>query len=139
MAEEGGRESAGRVLATLPRPIHANAFAHANRSGRRVVWAFIATAFAEGSADAAGNLWRQVADQVRPKSPKFAALLDEVEVDGLAFFNSPKQHGDKISSTNPNACVNGEIKRRTDVGDIFPNKDAIIRLVGAVLMKPHNE
>jgi putative transposase len=116
-----------------------NALAHANRQGRRVVSAFIATAFAQGSADAAGKQWRQVADQLRAKLPKLAALLDEAEVDVLAFLNFPKEHWDKISSTNPIERVNGEIKRRTDVVGIFPNEEAVIRLVGALLMEQHDE
>ena len=116
-----------------------NALAHANRQGRRVVSAFIATAFAQGSADEAGKQWRQVADQLRAKLPKLAALLDEAEVDVLAFLNFPKEHRDKISSTNPIERVNGEIKRRTDVVGIFPNEEAVIRLIGAILMEQHDE
>jgi transposase-like protein len=58
-----------------------NALAHAGKSGRRVVSAFIATAFAQDHADAAKAQWRQVADQVRPKLPKLATLLDEAEED----------------------------------------------------------
>ena len=53
-----------------------NALAHAGKSGRRVVAAFIATAFAQDHAEAAKAQWRQVADHVRPKLPKLAALLD---------------------------------------------------------------
>jgi transposase-like protein len=116
-----------------------NALAHASKNGRRVVSAFIATAFAQGSADAAGKQWRQVADQLRAKLPKLAALLDEAEIDVLAFLNFPKEHWDKISSTNPIERVNGEIKRRTDVVGIFPNEDAVIRLIGAILMEQHDE
>ena len=106
-----------------------NALGHANKNGRRVVSAFIATAFAQGSADAAGKQWRNVADQLRAKLPKLAALLDEAEVDVLAFMSFPREHWDKISSTNPIERLNGEIKRRADVVGIFPNDDAIVRLV----------
>jgi len=116
-----------------------NALAHANKNGRRVVSAFIATAFAQGSSDAAGKQWRQVADQLRAKLPKLAALLDEAEVDVLAFMSFPKEHWDKISSTNPIERPNGEIKRRTNVVGIFPNDDAIIRLVGSILMEQNDE
>ena len=116
-----------------------NALAHANKNGRRVVSAFIATAFAQGSADAAGKQWRNVADQLRAKLPKLAALLDEAEVDVLAFMTFPREHGDKISSTNPIERLNGEIKRRADVVGIFPNDDAIVRLVGAILMEQNDE
>ncbi len=116
-----------------------NALAHANKNGRRVVSAFIATAFAQGSADAAGKQWRNVADQLRAKLPKLAALLDEAEVDVLAFASFPREHWDKISSTNPIERLNGEIKRRADVVGIFPNDDAIVRLVGAILMEQNDE
>jgi len=116
-----------------------NALAHANKNGRRVVSAFIATAFAQGSADAAGKQWRQVADQLRAKLPRLAALLDEAEVDVLAFMTFPREHWDKISSTNPIERPNGEIKRRTNVVGIFPNDDAILRLVGAILMEQNDE
>ena len=116
-----------------------NALAHANKNGRRVVSAFIATAFAQGSPDAAGKQWRHVADQLRAKLPKLAVLLDEAEVDVLAFMNFPREHWDKISSTNPIERLNGEIKRRADVVGIFPNDDAIVRLVGAILMEQNDE
>jgi putative transposase len=116
-----------------------NALAHANKNGRRVVSAFIATAFAQGSAEAAGKQWRNVADQLRAKLPKLAALLDEAEVDVLAFMSFPREHWDKISSTNPIERLNGEIKRRADVVGIFPNDDAIVRLVGAILMEQNDE
>ena len=99
----------------------------------------MATAFAQGSADAAGKQWRQVADQLRPKLPKLAALLDEAEVDVLAFMTFPREHWDKISSTNPIERPNGEIKRRTNFVDILPNDDAILRLVGAILMEQNDE
>jgi transposase InsO family protein len=66
-----------------------NALAHAGKSGRRVVAAFIATAFAQDHADTAKAQWRQVADQVRPKLPKLAALLDDAEEDVLACMTFP--------------------------------------------------
>ena len=116
-----------------------NALAHANKNGRRVVSAFIATAFAQGSPDAAGKQWRHVADQLRAKLPKLAVLLDEAEVDVLAFMSFPREHWDKISSTNPIERLNGEIKRRANVVGIFPNDDAIVRLVGAILMEQNDE
>jgi putative transposase len=116
-----------------------NALAHASKNGRRVVSAFIATAFAQGSADAASKQWRQVADQLRAKLPKLAALLDEAELDVLAFMTFPREHWDKVSSTNPIERLNGEIKRRADVVGIFPNDDAIVRLVGAILMEQNDE
>jgi putative flippase GtrA len=88
---------------------------------------------------AAGKQWRNVADQLRAKLPKLAALLDEAEVDVLAFVSFPRERWDKISSTNPIERLNGEIKRRADVVGIFPNDDAIVRLVGAILMEQNDE
>jgi putative transposase len=63
-----------------------NVLAHAGRSGRRVVSAFIATAFAQDDAASARAQWRQVADQLRPKLPKLAAMLDASEEDVLAYM-----------------------------------------------------
>jgi transposase-like protein len=57
------------------------------KQGRRVVAAFIATAFAQEDADMARLQWRQVADQLRPKVAKLAALMDEAEADVLAFMS----------------------------------------------------
>ena len=111
-----------------------NVLAHAGRQGRRVVAAFIGTAFVQDDAEAASKQWRQVADQLRPKVPKLAADMDEAEADVLAFMSFPKDHRPKIHSTNPLERLNGEIKRRTDVVGIFPNEDAIIRLVRALLL-----
>ena len=116
-----------------------NALAHAGKSGRRVVSAFIATAFAQDDADAAKAQWRRVADQLRPKLPKLAGFLDQAETDVLAYMTFPAAHRVKLHSTNPLERVNGEIKRRTEVVGIFPNEDAIIRLVGAILLEQNDE
>jgi putative transposase len=116
-----------------------NVLAHAGRQGRRVVAAFIGTAFVQDDAEAARTQWRQVADQLRPKVPKLAALMDEAEADVLAFMGFPKDHRAKIHSINPLERLNGEIKRRTDVVGIFPNEDAITRLVGALLLEQNDE
>jgi putative transposase len=116
-----------------------NALAHAGKSGRRVVSAFIATAFAQDDADTARLQWRRVADQLRPQLPKLAAFLDQAETDVLAFMSFPKDHRPKIHSTNPLERPIGEIKRRTDVVGIFPNEEAITRLVGAILLEQNDE
>jgi len=116
-----------------------NVLAHAGKSGRRVVSAFIATAFAQDDATSAKQQWRRVADQLRPKVPKLAGLMDEAEDDVLAYMTFPAQHRAKLHSTNPLERVNGEIKRRTEVVGIFPNEDAIVRLVGAILLEQNDE
>jgi putative transposase len=116
-----------------------NVLAHAGKNGRRVVAAFIATAFAQNDAAAARAQWRQVADQLRPKVGKLAAILDEAENDVLAYMTFPREHRAKIHSTNPIERLNGEIKRRTEVVGIFPNEAAITRLVGAILLEQNDE
>ena len=77
-----------------------NALAHAGRSGRRVVSAFIATAFAQDDAETAKGQWRRVADQLRPKVPKLARLMDEAEADVLAYMTFPAAHRTKLHSTD---------------------------------------
>jgi putative transposase len=116
-----------------------NVLAHAGKSGRRVVAAFIATAFAQDTAEAARQQWRQVADQLRAKVPKLAAMMDEAEEDVLAYMTFPKEHRVKLHSTNPIERLNGEIKRRADVVGIFPNEKAITRLIGAILLEQNDE
>ena len=116
-----------------------NVLAHAGKSGRRVVSAFIATAFAQETPEAASVQWRAVADQIRPKVSKLAAIMDDAETDVLAYMTFPKEHRTKLHSTNPIERLNSEIKRRTDVVGIFPNDDAIVRLVGALLLEQNDE
>jgi transposase-like protein len=142
-AHEGIKAAVSKILiATWQRcRVHfmRNVLAHAGRNGRRVVSAFIATAFAQDDAEQARAQWRRVADQLRPKVPKLATLMDNAEPDVLAYMSFPAQHRVKLHSTNPLERLNGEIKRRTDVVGIFPNDDAIIRLVGAILLEQNDE
>ena len=116
-----------------------NALAHAGKSSRRVVSAFIATAFAQDSAEAARTQWRKVADQLRSKLPRLAGFMDEAETDVLAYMAFPPDHWPKLHSTNGLERLNGEIKRRTEVVGIFPNDEAIVRLVGAILLEQNDE
>lgn len=58
--------------------------------------------------------------------------MDEAETDVLAYMTFPREHRGQLHSTTPIERVNGEVKRRTEVVGIFPNDDAIIRLVGAI-------
>jgi len=95
-AHEGIKAAVSKVLtATWQRcRVHfmRNALAHAGKSGRRVVSAFIATAFAQDDAVNATKQWRSVADQLRPKLPKLAVLMDGAETDVLAFMSFLTQH-----------------------------------------------
>ena len=142
-AHEGIKAAVARVFrATWQRcRVHfmRNALAHAGKSGRRVVSAFIATAFAQDDAGAAKAQWRQVADQVRPKLPKLAAATGRGRGGRPRLHDLPKEHRAKIHSTNPLERLNGEVKRRTEVVGIFPNEAAITRLVGAILLEQNDE
>ncbi|ANN61023.1 hypothetical protein BAE39_00015 [Mesorhizobium loti] len=77
-----------------------NVLAHAGKSGRRVVSAFIATAFVQETAEAASLQWRAVADQIRPKVPNLAAIMDEAQHDVLAYMSFPREHRVKLHSTD---------------------------------------
>ena len=142
-AHEGIKAAVSKVMhATWQRcRVHfmRNVMAHAGKSGRRVVSAFMSAAFAQDDAETASAQWRRVADQLRPKLPKLATLLDEAEEDVLAYMTFPAAHRVKLHSTNPIERLNGEIKRRTDVVGIFPNEAAITRLVGAILLEQNDE
>ena len=142
-AHEGLKAAATKVLgATAQRcrvDFMRNALAHAGKSGRQVVSALIATAFAQTDAEAARQRWRRIADQFRTKMPKLSALMDSAEEDVLAYMTFPAAHRTKLHSTNPLERVNGEIKRRTDVVGIFPNEASIKRLVGAILLEQNDE
>ena len=116
-----------------------NALAYAGKTQRRIVSAWIGTAFAQDDATAARKQWREVADQVRPRVPKLAGVMDEAEPDVLAFMAFPAQHRAKLHSTNPLERLNGEIKRRSDVVGIFPNEAAVTRLIGALLLEQNDE
>ena len=142
-AHEGLKAAAAKVLkSTWQRcRVHfiRNALAYAGKGQRQMVLALINTVFAQDSAEAASAQWRVVADQLRGKFPKLAAMMDDAEPDVLAFKSFPKAHWAQIASTNPLERLNAEIKRRTNVVGIFPNDPAITRLVGALLLEQNDE
>ena len=116
-----------------------NAMAYAGKTQRRIVSAWVGTAFAQDDAAAARKQWREVADQARPRMPKLAKLMDDAEADVLAYMGFTGQHRVKLHSTNPLERLNGEIKRRSDVVGIFPNEAAVTRLIGALLLEQNDE
>ena len=142
-AHEGLKKAAAKVLgATWQRcRVHfmRNALAHAPKGQRQMVAALIRTVFAQETEKEAHRQWRVVADQLRGRFPKLAALMDEAENDVLAHMAFPKEHRAQIHSTNPLERINGEVKRRANVVGIFPNDAAIVRLVGALLLEQNDE
>lgn len=116
-----------------------NALAYASAKSRTAVAAMLKTIFAQETKAEAEAQWDAVADALREKNEKLGAMMDASRDDVLAYMDLPKDHWAQISSTNPLERVNKEIKRRSDVVGIFPNDDAIIRLVGALMLEQNDE
>ena len=121
--------------------VHAmrNLLSAAQHRHRQVIAALIRTVFAQPDPDAARAQLRAVVDQLSPYAPAVADRLQAMEDDLLAYTGFPPAHWSKIWSNNPIERLNREIKRRTDVVGIFPDKASVIRLVGALLVEINDE
>lgn len=115
------------LLATVPK-------AHQAMVSTRVRQVFV-----QPDAASAQAAWRRVADELRIRFPKAAALMDNAEADVLAHLHFPSAHRVKLHSTNTLERLNKEVKRRANVVGIFPNEASIRRLIGAVLMEQNEE
>ena len=116
-----------------------NLLARVGKTNKPVVSAVVKTVFAEKDRDQAHARWREVADSLRDRFRDVADLMDEAEHDVLAYMAFDESLRAKLHSTNPLERVNKEIKRRTNVVGIFPNRDAVIRLVGALMLEQNDE
>ncbi|MFA9432255.1 IS256 family transposase [Egicoccus sp. AB-alg2] len=121
--------------------VHAmrNLLAVARSQQRAVISALIRTIFAQPDRDAAIGQLRSVVDQLTRIAPNVAERLQAMEDDLLAYTGFPPSHWPKIWSNNPIERLNRELKRRTDVVQIFPNVESVIRLVGALLVEINDE
>src|SRR5699024_6365309 len=97
------------------------------------------TIFQQPDAESVWAQARDVVDFCQEKFPDVADYLEEALDELLAFTQCPKSVWTKVWSNNPTERLNREIRRRTDVVGIFPNRDAVIRLVGAVLAEQHDD
>ncbi|GAA4971752.1 hypothetical protein GCM10025792_13820 [Pseudonocardia tropica] len=99
----------------------------------------VRTIFDQADTDAVRAQYDRVVDALSAKFPDAAAHLDDAREELLAFTGYPHEIWRQIWSNNPQERLNKEIRRRTDVVGIFPDRDALIRLVGAVLAEQSDE
>ena len=116
-----------------------NLLATVPHGAREAIAAIVRTVFAQPDHGSALTQLRKVADGLRSRFPKAAAVLEEAAEDILAYRHLPLEHQRQLHSTNPLERLNKEIKRRSNVVGIFPNAAAVIRLVGAILIEQDDE
>jgi putative transposase len=116
-----------------------NVLCRVPRSAQPFVATLVRTIFAQASADEVQAQLRRVIAQLDERFPDVARMLDEAAPDITAFSSFPVEHWRQIWSNNPQERLNREIRRRSDVVGIFPDRSSIIRLVGAVLAEQHDE
>ena len=109
------------------------------KSAQGFVATMVRTIFAQPDADTVHEQHARIIDQLQVRFPAAAALLEEAGTDLLAFTGFPKEHWRQLWSNNSLERLNKEIRRRTDVVGIFPNRAAVVRLVGAVLAEQNDE
>ena len=109
------------------------------KSAQPFVATVVRSVFDQPSAEDVRAQHARVVEQLGPRFPDAARLLADAAEEVLAFASFPQQHWRKIRSNNPQERLNLEIRRRTDVVGIFPNRAAVLRLVGAVLAEQHDE
>lgn len=116
-----------------------NLLAKVPKAAQDFVAALNRSIFAQPNAQEVWAQHRRVVDQLAERFSDAAQLLEDAAEDILAFAAFPKSHWRQIWSNNPQERLNREIRRRTDVVSIFPNRAAIIRLIGAVLAEQNDE
>ncbi len=109
------------------------------KSAQPFVATMVRTVFAQPSAEEVAAQLGRVCEQLRVRFPQVAEMLEGAEPDVTAFAAFPVEHWRQTWSNNPQERLNREIRRRTDVVGIFPNREAVIRLIGMVLAEQHDE
>jgi len=109
------------------------------KSAQSFVATMVRSIFAQPDADSVREQQRRIVAQLEGRFPEAAALLDEAGPEILAFTGFAKEHWRQLWSNNSLERLNKEIRRRTDVVGIFPDRPAIVRLVGALLAEQHDE
>ena len=117
----------------------ANLMAVTPKSSWPWVRALLHSVYDQPDATSVHAQFDRILDALTEKLPTVAAHLDRARVDVLAFTGFPPELWRQVWSNNPSERLNREIRRRTDVVGIFPDRDALIRLVGAVLAEQHDE
>jgi putative transposase len=118
---------------------HRNLLTRVPESAQPWVSTLVRTIFEQPDAASVRAQHAQVVTALEAKFPQAAGHLDDARDDILAFTAFPREVWRQIWSDNPQERLNKEIRRRTDVVGIFPNRDAIIRLIGAVLAEQNDE
>lgn len=113
--------------------------AHVPKTAQGLIAAYARTIFLQPDGPSAHAQLGQVVEQLRGRFPTAAEVLLRAEDDVLAYAAVPREHWSKVWSTNPLERLNRELGRRTDVVGIFPNRDALVRLAGALLAEQHDE
>jgi putative transposase len=109
------------------------------KAAQSFVATMVRTIFAQPDAETVHEQHRRIANQLETRFPEPAALLEAAAADLLAFTSFPKEHWRQLWSNNSLERLNKEIRRRTDVVGIFPDRSSIVRLVGAALAEQHDE
>jgi putative transposase len=109
------------------------------KSSQSMVATLVRSIFAQSDEASVWSTHSGVVQQLEKRFPEAAKLLDEAGAELLAFTAFPMKHWQQIWSNNPQERLNKELRRRSDVVGIFPNRPAIVRLLGAVLAEQHDE
>lgn len=116
-----------------------NILCHVSNKQQGMVAAMIRTIFAQENKEEAKKQLRIVVSQLEKHFPKAMEVLEAAEEEILVYMDFPAVHHQQIYSTNPLERLNKEIRRRSNVVSIFPNRDSVIRLIGSVLLEQQDE